>query len=406
MSTVVRIVDASEHSAWLDQLGLGFFEHQPEGASDYVLSISEPGRSRGAFDGDAVVGTLRSFATELTTPGPSSVTASALTAVTVAPTHRRRGLLTEMITGDLRDSAERGEVVSVLLASEFPIYGRFGYGAATEHAKYEISTVGLRFLARSEGTVELVDLRTLRRLAPPVFEQFRSAQPGSIGRDAAWWDRVLRQVEVPGIEPRKGFQAVYRSPGGDVEGYVLYGGKLEMSEFPPKGTLTVEELVAVSPGAYQALWEFCVNVDLQTTTIAPSRSVDEVLPLLVDDGRKVKLVARNDFLWVRVLDTRAALAGRRYLGEGRIVLRVIDEHLGAGGTYALDGSPEGATCTTTKARPDLTVPVAALGAAYLGGVAWSRLMAAGLVEEHQPGALALADLMFMTPRAPLCTTYF
>ena len=406
MSTVVRFVDESEHSAWMDQLALGFFQHQPDGSSAYVLATAEPGRSRGAFDGDTVVGTLRSFGTELTTPGSSSVTASALTAVTVAPTHRRRGLLTEMITGDLRDSAERGEVVSVLLASEYPIYGRFGYGMATEHAKYEISTDGLRFLEPSEGTVELVDLPTLRQLAPPVFERFRASQPGSIGRDAAWWDRVLRQAEVPGVEPRKGFQSVYRSPGGDVEGYVLYGGKLELGEFPPKGTLTVEELVATSPRAYQALWEFCINVDLQTTTIAANRSVDEVLPLLVDDARKVKLVARNDFLWVRILDTRAALAGRRYRSEGRIVLQVLDGCLDSGGTYALEGSPMGATCEATSEPADLTVPIAALGATYLGGVAWTRLMAAGLVEEHRAGAVALADLMFMTSRAPLCTTYF
>jgi predicted acetyltransferase len=254
--------------------------------------------------------------------------------------------------------------------------------------------------------VELVDLATLRALAPPVFERFRADQPGSIGRDAEWWDRVLRQVEAPGVKPREGFQAVYRSPRGEVEGFVLYAGKFELGEFPPKGTLTVEELVATTPGAYQALWEFCINVDLQTTTIAANRAVDEVLPLLVDDARKVRLVARNDFLWVRVLRTAEALAGRRYRGEGRIVIEVVDEMLGAGGTYALEGSPTGASCTVTKDRPDLTTPVALLGGTYLGGVAWSRLLAAGLVQEHRVGAVALADLMFMTPRAPLCTTYF
>ncbi len=402
----MRLNEPSEHAAWMDQLALGFFQHQHEGASDYFLAVNEPGRSRGAFDGTTIVGTLRSFRTELTAPGPAPVAASALTAVTVAPTHRRRGLLTEMIGADLRDSAERGEAVSILLASEYPIYGRFGYGAATEHARYEISTDGLRFLRPSEGTVELVDLRTLRRLAPPVFEQFRAAQPGSIGRGAEWWDRVLRQVQVPGVDPRKGFQAVYRSPAGDVEGYVLYGGTLEQGQFPPTGALTVEELVAVSPAAYQALWEFCVNVDLQTTATAATRPVDEVLPLLVDDGRRVRLVARNDFLWVRVLDTCAALAARRYRRDARLVLHVLDELLDAGGTYALEGSATGATCTRSTDRPDLTVTVAALGASYLGGVAWSRLLVAGLVAEHTSGAVALADAMFMTPLAPLCTTYF
>ena len=91
--------------------------------------------------------------------------ASALTAVTVAPTHRRRGLLTEMITGDLRESTDRGEVVSILLASEYPIYGRFGYGAATELATYAIETEALGFVAPSEGAVELVELATLRARA-------------------------------------------------------------------------------------------------------------------------------------------------------------------------------------------------------------------------------------------------
>src|ERR1039458_6709065 len=406
MSVGVRIISASEHEAWLDQLGRGFFTHHAAGSSDYYLSTYEPSRSRGAFDGDAVVGTLRSFETELTVPGPSTVSASALTAVTVAPTHRRRGLLTEMIKGDLKDSAERGEPVSILLASEYPIYGRFGYGVATEHAKYEVSTTGLRFLSPCEGTVELIDLPGVRKLAPPVYEQFRAAQPGSIGRGNEWWDRVLRQVEVPGAEPRKGFQAVYRSQSGDVDGYVLYARMLAAGEFPPSGTLTIEELVAITPAAYQALWEFCTSIDLTTKTIAPDRSTDEVLPLLVDDARKVRRVAQNDFLWVRILDTCAALAARRYACDGRIVIQVRDELAHAAGTFALEGSATGAQCAATTDSPDLTVSVGALGSAYLGGEAWTRLAAAGLVGEHKRGALALADLMFMTPRVPLCTTYF
>ena len=59
---------------------------------------------------------------------------AALTNVTVAPTHRRRGLLRRMITNDLRSAADRGEPVGIPIASEYPIYGRFGYGAAAEGA--------------------------------------------------------------------------------------------------------------------------------------------------------------------------------------------------------------------------------------------------------------------------------
>jgi predicted acetyltransferase len=406
VSIDIRIVAASEQKEWLDRLAGAFFETNAEGAADYYFANFEPGRSRGAFDGDAVVGTLRSFPTELTVPGPATITASALTAVSVAPTHRRQGILTRMITADLRESAERGEAVSILLASEYPIYSRFGYGPATEQVRYEIATTGLRFLRPREGSVELVDLRRLRELAPPVYERFRAAQPGSITRPGDWWDRVMHQVDVPGSEPWKGFQAVYRSSAGDIEGYVMYEGKPEWAAIPWRAVLSVDELMATTPAAYQALWEFCCNVDLQTITAAGSRAPDEVLPLLVDDARKVRVIARNDLLWVRILDVCAALASRRYASEGRLVLEVTDDLSYAAGRFALDGAPEGATCTATKASPDLTLPVRALGSAYLGGMALTRLAAAGLVEEHRQGALARADVMFTTARAPWCTTGF
>jgi predicted acetyltransferase len=406
MGVEVRTIVVGEAGAWLDQRGVGFLRREPEGSAQYFVETADLDRTRGAFDGTHIVGSLRSFATELTVPGPSSVPASALTNVTVAPTHRRRGVLTEMITGDLRDSKERGEAVSVLIASEYPIYGRFGYGPGAESATYTISTEGLRFVRPSVGTVELVDLHQLRELAPPVFERFRAGQPGSIGRDAEWWDRVLRQVPVPGVDPRKGFQAIYRSATGDVDGYVLYEGTLDFQDMRAMGTQTVEELTAATPEAYQALWEFCFGVDLLTTTTAANRSTDEVLPWLLEDARLVRLTGRHDFVWVRILDACASLASRRYGADARLVLEVRDEVGLTGGRFALEGGTEASTCVPTTDSADLTVPVRALGAALLGGVSWVRLDAAGLLDEHRAGAVRRAELMFRTPRAPWCTTWF
>ena len=113
-------------------------------------------RTWGAIDSDQVVGTLRSFATPLTVPGPGFVTAAALTNVTVAPTHRRRGLLSQMILGDLTASAEREEALGILIASEYPIYGRFGYGAAAESVGYTVDARSARFRSRGVGSVELI----------------------------------------------------------------------------------------------------------------------------------------------------------------------------------------------------------------------------------------------------------
>jgi predicted acetyltransferase len=406
MCAEVRTIAAEEMTAWLAQRGVGFMRHEPDGMSEHFLTQVDLTRTRGAFDGGTTVGTLRSFTTELTVPGPSVVQASALTNVTVAPTHRRKGVLTAMITEDLHDSADRGEAVSILIASEYPIYGRFGYGAAADAARYEIVHDQVRFLRPSCGTVELVDLPTLRKEAPPVYERFRTSQPGSIQRGEDWWDRATRQTPFPGSEPRKGFQAIYRSVSGDVDGYLLYEGKLDMEDMRKRGTLTVEELAAVTPDAYQALWEFSCNIDLLSKSVAANRSVDEPLPLLVEDGRAVRLLGQHDFLWVRILSVTAALGGRRYADGGQLVVEVIDDLGMASGRFALETGPDGTSCTMTTAEPDLVVPVATLGAAYLGGRSWARLHAAALVTERQAGAIARADRMFLAARAPWSTTWF
>jgi hypothetical protein len=50
--------------------------------------------------------------------------------------------------------------------------------------------------------------------------------------------------------------------------------------------------------------------------------------------------------------------------------------------------------------------VAAASTAWLGGVRWTELAAAGLVQERTPGALATADAMFASTPLPHGYTWF
>ena len=404
--TAVRTIEASEIDGWIRCMSTGFLSHPADGEGEYRLGEMDLSRSWGAFDGADVVGTLRSFATPLTVPGPASVPCAALTNVTVAPTHRRRGLLREMITNDLRASAERGEPVGILIASEYPIYGQFGYGPAVDAATYTVDTVGARFLHPGVGDVELVDLATLRREGPPVYERVRAVQPGAIGRTDSWWDRVLEQVEVPGHTPTKGYQALYRAPDGEVQGFVSYTATQEWNLMRPKGTLSVAELVAATPAAYHRLWRYCCEVDLITKVQAGNRPVDEPLVWFLHDGRSLCQTGRFDFVWVRLFDVAASLAARRYPTEGRLVLEVTDPLGIAGGRFALDGGPAGASCTSTDATADLTLGVDALGSVYLGGMSVLALAHARGVDEHSSGALVRADAMFRSATTPWCSTWF
>jgi predicted acetyltransferase len=359
-------------------------------------------RSWGAFDRGRAVGTLRSVPFELTVPGGRTVPADGITTVTVSATHRRRGLLTGMMGQALAAAAERGDAVSILIASEWRIYGRYGFGASTEAAEWTIDR--LRAGAQNpDGELEHVSAQELRELGPAVYDRARRRRAGGLSRDDVRWERTLGLVRPEGEHGWDGRATVHRDATGAVDGYLRWHA--EWGE-GAENTLTVDELTAATDDAYAQLWRFALAVDLITDVKARMRPVEEALPWLVADGRFVKQTDRYDFMWLRVLDVPAALTGRDYLGEGRVVLEVLDPAGYAAGRFALDASPAGAACRATTETADLTLPVTALGSAYLGGHRLGTLAAANLVDEHTPGALATADRLLGTDRAPWCTVHF
>jgi predicted acetyltransferase len=406
MSATVRTIEASELPDWVAQMGAGFFNDVADDYAEYFAAEVDFDRAWAAVDDGRVVGTLRSFATELTVPGLRLVPASALTNVTVSATHRRQGLLTKMITADLAGAAERGEHLSILIASEYPIYGRFGYGPAAEGATYTVDSTSARFRRPSAGSVETLTPAAMRREAPEIYERFRASQPGSIKRSARWWDRHLRQVDVPGEKPPTSYWALYRSPDGLAEGYLHYGGKPDWANMRPHGTLRVQELCTTTKASYQRLWQYCCDVDLLTSIEAGTRSVFEPLALLLTDGRAVEQTNRHDFVWVRLLDVAASLAGRHYEVDQRLVIEVADPLGFATGRYLVEGGPDGAACSRTDLSADLTMSVDVLGSIYLGGASVYALAEADRIDEHRAGALAQAAAMFSSYRLPWCTTWF
>jgi len=87
-------------------------------------------------------------------------------------------------------------------------------------------------------------------------------------------------------------------------------------------------------------------------------------------------------------------------GATRIVLRVVDKDGYADGTFALDGSPDGASCVPTTESPEVTLPAAVLASIYLGGFSAARYAVLGQLDEHRPGAVARLAAMFRTAIAP------
>src|SRR5690349_6137357 len=74
-------------------------------------------RSLAAFDRDQMVGTAYSYLFELTVPGGAQLDVAGVTAVGVLATHRRRGIVTEIMRRQLAGARDRGEAAAILVAS-------------------------------------------------------------------------------------------------------------------------------------------------------------------------------------------------------------------------------------------------------------------------------------------------
>jgi predicted acetyltransferase len=303
---------------------------------------------------------------------------------------------------------ERGEAIALLYASEYPIYGRFGYGPATDVAKWTLHARDVGFRGDRAGTVEMasVDAST-RDVMKGIHEAWRRGNPGDIRRRDATWDFDLGLVDMAWGTRWKGFAALHRNEAGEVDGYVRYHAESKWEVRQPRNEVLVDELIALTPDAYVALWRFLAEIDWVATIRAENRSPTEPLRWLVTNARAAAVSDVGDGIWVRLIDVPLALETRRYEREARLVIEVVDTDAADGRQrLELDASRDGARCRPTDRSPDLTVPVAAVGAAYLG---WTRLSDAVLgtgVEEHRGGALGEADRLFRTAATPSCTTFF
>jgi predicted acetyltransferase len=354
---------------------------------------------------DGVVGTALSARRTLGVPG-GEVPAAHVTAVSVLGTHRRRGLLRRMMTRQLTDLAGTDEPVAILWASEPVIYGRFGYGLASENLSFDADTRELSVPAGEEcGTLREVEYAESTDTLAAVHEAARAGRPGVSSRPAALW-RLLAADPEHAREGRSGLRAILHQGTDGPDGYAVYRIGRHGDATGPAGVVHVEEIVARDLAGYRALWRYLFDIDLTRRLRYDFAAVDEPLRYLVTDPRR--LGARlGDGLWLRVLDVPAALTARRYAAGVDVVLDVTDDVVGANaGRWHLRAGPDGAACERTDAPADLAVPVTELGAAYLGGTPLSALAAAGRVREVRPGALAAASAAFGWHRAPVAIEVF
>ena len=389
--------DPAQAHAWLDAVSRGFLEPERTDAQRTAFEARARGvRLLGVLDAqaprpDLPVATLTSWAGELTVPG-GTVPTCAVSGVTVSPTHRRRGVLRALLTGELRTAAALGLPLASLTVSESAIYGRFGFAPAVLATQATIDVRRAGWVGPVPlGRVDVVARDRVRDVLAALHDRVRVSTPGEMDVPPVVWDELLRltpEAERPG-EVRA---VQHRAPGGEVEGVLLYTVTPD-SHDDAGATVDVERLVAATPDAYAALWRFVLSMDLVARVRAHDLSSDEPLWWMLADRRAATVTVRDQH-YLRVLDVAAALGARRYDVDDALVLEVADPLDIAGGRFLVtvrDGHAtvvRDAPASAVGDAPVVRLGVGALSAVLLGAVSPVTLARAGLLMADDPARLA------------------
>ena len=389
----LRGVAPEEMDAYTDAAMFAFHHEASAEERAHYLRVDEPERVLVWDDGGAIVATAGAYSRTVSV-SEGTVPCAAVTAVTVLPSHRRRGLLTGLMRRQLDDLREGGEPIAALKASEGGIYGRFGYAPAAYEAVLRARRAERRLLVGGRGEVppplRIVPPADAVEAMRPVHEAERARRPGMLDRADAWWDdRLLDPAsERDGATPRR---AVLTDGG-----YALYAVAGRDDPRGPQGEVRVHELAATTPEVRAQLWSFLLDQDLTATLSWSGAPVDEPLMLMLVNPRGADLAPRTA-LWLRLVDLPRALAARAYHGDPNVVLEVTDAFCPwNAGRWRLAGG----ACERTTDTVDLALDTTVLAAAYLGGTTLAQLAAAGRVDELKPDALQRASSAFLGALAP------
>ena len=414
------LVDTADRAAlatWLQAENRGFHGgRMPQEKLDRQVPRIAHRRTTGVWDPDAVdaaspVATVSTWVMDLTLPGETSIPAWAVSAVTVSPTHRRRGIARALLEAELRTAVSVEVPVAILTVTEATIYGRYGFGASVMSADWTIDTKRARWIGpEASGSLGFVEPASLLTEGYDLVQRVRLRTPGQVEFADLLWERLLGFDGDP--ETAKSLRVVrYDDDDGELQGFATYR-VVEVGDDFTKHRLDLGFLVSATDEAYSALWRFLLEMDLVSSISAPLRTIDEPLLWQLSDQRAVHRAGVREHLWARILDVPVALAARRYSAPGIFVLDVSDDLGFADGLFLLTVATDGSARVEPLhgEAPDAAAAVALtvddLGSLYLGGVSPITLARAGRITELRPGSAAALEASFRSPVTPWLSIWF
>ena len=301
-----------------------------------------------------------------------------IAAVMVHPAYRRRGYAGKLMRAVLRDMRERGVSLSLLAPFAHAFYRIFGYELATEAIEYRLKPADLPTSPeqshlrayRQEDLSSLMDL----------YEAEAKGHTLSVRRSEGHWKTSLSKKDTD--------VAVYERDG-DVEGYILY--KISgWQDRDPRRTLSVDEIVAATPRAREALLSFMAGLDPLVFGIKLYTPRGEPLHPYLRSSHVDAKIEPDQML--RLVDVEGALGYLERVPEAPLVLDISDDVIPENsGEYTVG---DGKVFRGAEAAESVSLDVRQLAQLYAGYLSVRDLARHGLIKASLPEALELLEALF------------
>lgn len=412
----MALLDMSDRAAveaWSEAATRGFHGGRltAERHTEY-LEANRARRNTGVWDDTSSspepAGTSNSWVSRLAVPGDRTIEAAAISTVTVASTHHKRGIARALLEGELAAAVTAGLPMAMLTVSESSLYQRYGFAPATWAADYEFNARRVTWSGPTPvGRVEYI---SNERFAEHLGELHTRLMVHSPGQVDLWPLRISQIAGTSAADDERGkkLRAIrYVDASGETRGianYTISGGDDDFTEH----TLTVNHLLTETSDAYAAIWRYLLDVPLVAKVKVEHQRTDEPVLWMITDMRAATVTVW-EHQYLRILDVPAALEGRGYLSDGEVVFDVTDPYGYAAGRWLLqvrDGVGSVTPAGETTGAPALELGVAELSAMYLGGVRAETLVRAGRVRERALDEVVTADSLFRATRSPFLGIWY
>lgn len=403
----IRPVTEDQHHAFVRAVERAFGSSLDAAEIDELVAVELADRSSpiACHDGGQMIGTAVVLPWTLALPYAPPAPCAAVTSVTVAPTHRRRGVLRSLMRHQLDElhATDDGAAWAALYSSESVIYGRFGYGVAARSLTGRIDRPWTGFMQPvPPAAVELVPVDAAVDRVPAIYASVQERTPGMLDVPARYWRHRIAW-DPPGDRAGASERTVAVI---DDRAYAMYRLANDWDETGSKSRLTIEECHATDVEAHRQMWTYLFSIDLAQHVTIDRLSVDHPLPWWLAERQRLRMTASMP-LYIRLVDVGAALSQRGTRGDGEVVLDVIDGFCPWNQRrWRVAADSDLLHCEPTDVAADVAVNVRELASLSLGGVTPTELAHAGLLKEHTAGAVTQLKALLASERQPFNTFTF